>query len=517
MDFKKALLTLGLATVMLTAACGNEQAEPVELAAFNEAETNSSKVVEMIDAITAVDFTTEAAIDDAFLAYCSLTDSNKEKVTNYEKLEEYRAQLAKLYNTEVKQGERMDRSKINIGTYCVYAPCYTDEGIKAIADCGIDFLTNPGYNDGLFDLLEKYNLGAFVSGVVPGWYTGGDVGGTTNAGTMSSSNPLTAYDNGIESFVDRDCIWGIDVGDEPWTVDLPHFGDVIDHLIEGFPGKAIYLNLLPGFANGAEATDKYLETYVENVNTDYICYDHYVYAYLRRTHEENFDFFLGDLQHAQKICNENDRDFWIVLQANSNFDRPLTEDEIRIQASLALTYGVRTISWACWQAGWFNYNIADSNGNPTEVYDYVKAVNEEIHIISPVISRYDSVVSGFIGKDPKVLSSNVNTDAPTPVAEFKASEIENCSISEIKTDENSMIFAGYFEKNEGEGSAVMFTNTSDYYCAENPVSIVYFTVKDAEAKVMAYYNGEAFEPENLENGQYKISIRNSDNILVTIG
>ena len=281
MKIRKILFTLSAVAAILTTSCNGEAlVAPV----YEDYEAEAAAVTAMIDAIETVSFETEAAIDEAFAAYCYLDENARELVLNYEKLDEYRNQLARLYYPDGWQGNRMDRSKINIGTYCFNSQCWNDEGVKALADCGIDLLSAVSYNNDLFDLLEKYGVGAFVSGIVPSWYSGG--GEPANAGTMSTSLPLTAYDAGMESFVDRDCIWAIDVGDEPVTQDIPHFGDVIDYISPAFPNQLIYLNLLPEFTQGSKYTDNYLETYVENVNTDYISYDHYIFGYQGRSRDK---------------------------------------------------------------------------------------------------------------------------------------------------------------------------------------------------------------------------------------
>ena len=510
MKIKKILFALSAAAAILTASCSNE---PVVAPVYEDYEAEAAAVVSMIDAIETVDFTTESQIEEAFAAYCFLDENARKLVSNYDQLNEYRNEVAKLYYTEELQGPRMDRSKVNIGTYCFNSQCWTDEGVKALADCGINLLSAVAYNNDLFDLLDKYGIGAFVSGVVPGWYSGG--GEPANAGKMSEYNPLSAYDSGMASFVDRECIWAIDVGDEPVTVDLPHFGDVIDYIIPAFPNQLIYLNLLPSFGTYDYVND-YLETYVKEVNTDYISYDHYIFGYQGRSREKNVCAWLGDIQKAQEICNENDKDLWIVIQVSSNDTvGHLNEDELRVQSSLCLTYGAREISWACWNAGWFNYHVADANGDLTEIYDSLKAVNEEVHLISPVYSKYSNVVSGYIGQDPHRIAMFLGSEV-NDCEEFVVSDIKNCSVSAVETGKESNVYAGYFEKRNGDGSALMFTNFTDYYCQSDSPAAITFTVKDSNAKVTAYLNGEIVPITSLGGGQYRFNLDNADNLFVTI-
>lgn len=528
MKFKKTLLALGIAALAFTTACSNNEPLPAVMS-FHPTAEDAAKVVEMIDSITVADMTTEQEIEQIYLSYCNLDDENRELVTNYDKLTEYRKAISELYYTEPRQGSRMDRTKVNIGTYCFNQQCWNDEGVQALVDCGIDFIANASYNDTLLDLLDKYGVGAFASGVVPGWYTGGINNG--NVGFASTYNPLSSYETAVANFVDRDCIWGIDIGDEPWSVDIPHFGKVIDYLQEAIPDKIMYLNLLPGawgykssdFAIDGEMIDP-VSAFAKYVNTDYISYDMYPYHEDPKKIIDDFSYFFECLQHTQDTCNANDRDLWVVIQANSKSGRYLTEKEVRMQASACLAYGARALTWACWNAGWFDYNIADSQGNLGDVYYHVQKINKEIDTISLVYSKYENVDTGFLDLDPMLIESETHkTPAKDRMFDIKA--IENCSVSEVKASNNTIVATGYFEKLQGEGSALMFANATDYWTSEcdfnhwsseNASATVFFTVKDPEAKVMAYYNGDAFEPEYLGNGQYRLTIGNSDNVFVTI-
>ena len=66
--------------------------------------------------------------------------------------------------------ERMDRSKLLIGAYCLQENAKTDAHIKAIRDCGVDFIIGglPASDRATLDLFAKHGVGAIVNGVVPG-------------------------------------------------------------------------------------------------------------------------------------------------------------------------------------------------------------------------------------------------------------------------------------------------------------------------------------------------------------
>lgn len=115
MTFKKLGMISALTTSMLITACGTAEPASVE-EPIPFIETNYTAVIEMIDGITVADLTTERIVEDAYIAYCNLDDSVKDKVTNLDKLQEYRNAITKLYHTETKRGDRINRSKLLIST-----------------------------------------------------------------------------------------------------------------------------------------------------------------------------------------------------------------------------------------------------------------------------------------------------------------------------------------------------------------------------------------------------------------
>ena len=84
---------------------------------------------------------------------------------------------------------RMDRTKLNIGAYCLAPYARTEQHIKELAECGIHLVICVDYDLPTLDLLEKYHVGAIVHTDMPGWW-GGD---GSNAGTMEQTNPFPLY------------------------------------------------------------------------------------------------------------------------------------------------------------------------------------------------------------------------------------------------------------------------------------------------------------------------------------
>ena len=139
---------------------------------------------------------------------------------------------------------RMDRTKLHIGTYTLAPYAQTEEHIRDLAACGIDLILCLRAGRPVLDLLQKYNVGAVLSGAQPGWF--GGMG--ENAGTMEAEHPLALYREAARTFEDHPAVWGIDCGDEPSSLDFPHYGKVLQQAEELFPNQFAYLNIYPAYA-----------------------------------------------------------------------------------------------------------------------------------------------------------------------------------------------------------------------------------------------------------------------------
>lgn len=299
--------------------------------------------------------------------------------------------------------KRMDRSRLNIGAYILQPYAQTEKHVQEIAECGIDFIVClQAQKPGILDAFAKYHVGAILTNVVPGWW-GGD---GNRAGQLEQTNPLSLYTDAAERFHDHPAVWGIDVGDEPSALDFPYYGRVIDKVNALFPQQFAYLNLYPNYASVAKnnATEtvnqlgtatyaEHIQKYVENVPTDYICYDYYMYSASVAGAYEN-------LRIVSDACLRTGRSMWIVLQVNSN--RPekwISENELRFQAYSAMAFGAENIIWACYTAGWWHNQVLDENGEKTEQYNKLRLINGELRTIGDAYMRYHRTGTHFVGFD----------------------------------------------------------------------------------------------------------------------
>lgn len=388
----------------------------------------------------------------------------------------------------MKRNLRFDRSKLLIGTYCLQPYARTEAHIKALADAHIDYICATPNDPALLDICQKYGVGLFAQ-YLPGWWGGyGE-----NAGTLAQKNTVAEYERLAKEFADHPAIWALDVGDEPSALDFPHYGKLFDAARRLFPNQMPYLNIYPNYGVVPDTTPadvrrqlgtrtyaEYIDQFVQHVDADYICTDYYMY-----------DAGVPDAYRCMAVvadkCRETGRDFWIVLQVNS---RDLgvwqSENRLRHQAYAALAFGARAINWACWTAGWWEHNVLDEHGEPTQQYEKLRVVNTELKAMGDEYMRYRSVATRML--DPH--------DHPVHFDGFSN-----------LTSENALI-VGQME-NETD-RALMICDISDPYDISPAAGHVRFVCK---GKVRALCCGKPL-PLHREGDAYEFEIRSNQGVLL---
>ncbi len=349
----------------------------------------------------------------------------------------------------------MEKNKLTIGAYYLAPYASTPEHMRDLAQCGIDVVVNMRNDRAALDLLAQNGVSAIVSGIVPGWF-GGD---GSNAGTMSEKNPLEKYEVAAERFEDHPAIIGIDAGDEPSSLDFPHYGKAIDVIHRRFPGKFAYLNIYPSYAVkgsntpeeiaaqlGADSYHEYIERYVRSVDTPYICFDYYLYS-------ADLPGLYESLVTVSRACRETGRDMWMVLQVNSHQpDRWISEKQLQFQANCALAFGARTIIWACYCAGWWYNHVLDKQGNKTQQYDKLRRVNAQLHAIGETYMQYQHLDTCFIGgfEPGEIAKAGIG----------KKNSLNTGYISDLHAQDEKLI-VGVMKPYKGDGEALFIMSADD--------------------------------------------------------
>lgn len=391
---------------------------------------------------------------------------------------------------------RMDRSRLNIGTYHLRPYATSEQHVSDLADCGIDFVVCMQDDRKTLDLFQKYGVGAVITGTLPGWWGGeGD-----NAGTFERTHPMITYEKAASRFTDHPAIWGIDIGDEPSALDFPYYGKVFERVDELFLNQFPYLNLYPNYASiasndgkqtvnqlGTRSYAEHISKYVNNVPSDYICYDFYVYT---STVQRAYD----NLRIVADACRDTGRSMWIVLQVNSN--KPelwITPNQLRFQAYTAMAFGAENIIWACYTAGWFHNQVLDEKGNKTEQYDKLKMVNAEIRRLGDPYMKYRRLSTSFVGFEGTEWLKGVDvTTVPSH---------NDGVFCDLCTQDGSPLVVGSMVNRKGKRHhAVMVCATDDPYDASPQEHTLVF--KAPGKKVVAWGTEGRINVRKNKDGQY---------------
>lgn len=396
----------------------------------------------------------------------------------------------------------MNWRRLNIGAYFLQEYACTDRHVRELRECGVDFIVGMQNNPGHLDLLHKYNVGAVLGGVVPGWW-GGD---GSSAGTMAAERPLSVYDRAAAEFSDHPAVWGIDAGDEPSAEDFPHYGKIVRRIDEAFPNQFAYANLYPCYGSvawsseqqmlaelGAADYPEYIRRYCECVQTDYICFDFYVYSStVARMYES--------LEAVSAACRRTGRSLWTVLQVNSHVPETFqSENRLRFQAFTAMAFGAENIIWACYTAGWWHNQVLDEHGEKTEQYDKLKKVNSEIREIADVYMDYRCTDTAFLGFAER--------SADLSRTQMRGSDVLNFgAFSGLHSDRP--LAAGMMTAREGTGSALMLCAAGDPMDKAPGVCTVSFRAESARLI-------GAGELVQTAPGEYRLTLPDNAGALIT--
>lgn len=403
---------------------------------------------------------------------------------------------------------RMNRDKLNIGTYILRPYARTEAHIRDLRDAGIDFVTCMENDRAALDLFARYNVGAVLSGIVPSWW-GGD---GDRAGQLEKTNPIDKYVDAAAKFVDHPAVWGIDVGDEPSALDFPYYGKVIDKVNSLFPKQFAYLNLYPNYASVSQNTAsqtvnqlgtptyaEHIDQYVKYVGTDYICYDFYLYSI-------NVPKAYENLRVVSDACLRTGRSMWIVLQVNSNREEEwITEDGLRFQAYTAMAFGAENIIWACWTAGWWHNQVVDENGKKTQQYEKLKKVNAEIHRLANMYDNYRRTATHFVGFEGTDWLEGVNVKS--------TSSLDSGFFFDVKAENGMPLVIGEMTgKKRSDGHALFVCAADDPYGKDPKTTKILFTARE---KTVHAYGGDGDIPVTKNGDVYSVEIKSNAGIIIT--
>jgi len=287
---------------------------------------------------------------------------------------------------------------------------------------------------------------------------------------------------------------GISVDDEPTPKELEGFKTALRRwrIVEEFVGKDLifYINLFPSIAFRQESDgtfDEYIRKFVEHVDVDYVCYDHYV---LKNGRDGNYitKDFLYNLITAK--LNSGDRKNYTVLQSikygGTNRAMQCKED-ITFQMYGAIACGYEGFGWFCFWAPvpfdgatTFGDGAYDRQTNqPNDTYYYMKDGINQVKKMQDVFFNFEwQGIKTVIGTDNQ--DGGENEDFILS----KAGEIETPEIKNVKTQQDTVI--GVFKGLDGKDGYMIVPFVEPSSKLENKVEIQFKNC----TKVAVWENGE---------------------------
>ncbi|MBE7056802.1 MAG: hypothetical protein E7388_05095 [Ruminococcaceae bacterium] len=431
----------------------------------------------------------------------------------------YQSQFEKKDYSERKADYRMDRNKINIGLYgyekgtdsALMKESYFEE-IKN--DFGATFIAGGRNSTKIYNWCNEYQLGVIPKAINFTKYTI-----TSEAKpTLGDYSEFDCLKDG--TYKDYDCFWGDEVFDEPEAQYYPWLAGA-QQLYDGhFDDKFIFFNLnpcvepynesRPTACFGATDYQTYVNEYVKQVDTDYVCFDVYPFDNGTKGFRRSY---LYSMDIVSTAARESGRDFWIIIQSGSTApEYKMTPTQLQWQVYTSLAYGANTIMYASYMPWWFvdGTCMINNDGSKNDLWYGGQEVNKLVNALSSTYMEYEhlgvtSIVGDTFMTKPQLRRQSTRnaTRGYDGTRGFKDIQCE------------TGLIVGSFEKKDSKGYAMMLVESCDPYDM-TVSSVVTFKVADSScSKVTAYPDGK---PQVLTavDGVYTLELASGQGLFVTV-
>ena len=186
----------------------------------------------------------------------------------------------------------------------------------------------------------------------------------------------------VQAVKDKPALYGYCLRDEPKTEELAGLGEWADRILALDSEHNIYFNLFPNYV-GDEALgstyEEYVKQSIQKVKSNQVSFDFYP---IRET--GIVTSWWENLEIVKKYSQEADLPFWAFALCTSHKPYPIPElSHLRLQMYMNLAYGAQGLQYFtywCPTPGTWDFHDAPiaEDGTPTEVYDLVQEMNDEL-------------------------------------------------------------------------------------------------------------------------------------------
>ena len=251
--------------------------------------------------------------------------------------------------------------------------------------------------------------------------------------------------------------WGYRLWDEPNASMFDQLAKRVKELRKSRPGRLGYINLFPNYANskqlGAASYDEYVKRFVDTVDVDILCMDHYPPF---KPNTDGRQRYCQNLETMRKYSLQKSIPFWNyfnVMPFGPHTDP--TESQIRWQIYTSLAYGAKGVIY-------FNYGtpktfefpkgsgIVRRDGTRTRHWFQAKRINRSLKNLGPTLMQLTNqgVYRVKPGDDPATILTG------TPIK----------TITRAKVDPDHDYLIGTFQHADGR-RAVLLNNYRFAYTA----------------------------------------------------
>ena len=332
---------------------------------------------------------------------------------------------------------------------------------------------------------------------------------------MSKINNKTLNNN---EYMEHKSFAGINMQDEPVLSDFTKLAEMVNTIEEKYPGKLAYSNLFPDPESnvaklGTETYEQYIDEFCKQVlgemnEKKVLSFDIYPLETILGEHTVQ-SRYCSNLELIAKYAKQYNAEPHVYLQSICYANRRIpTLEDLNFQVYCAFAFGYRALNWFAYYTPGpsaefkeTDIGIVDRDGNPTELYDRVKAMNEEIF-------KFDGVYLSYIWDETIPVYGKEESDD-----QFSLSRMENQNetvegVSKIVATYDALV--GRFER-DGD-TAYMVTNFREPRKEEgNEVTLTFEKAK----KVKVWINGEAKEI-SLNNHKLTLSLPAGEGAFVEV-
>ncbi|WP_217594156.1 beta-galactosidase [Cohnella sp. GbtcB17] len=307
----------------------------------------------------------------------------------------------------------------------------------------------------------------------------------------------------IRQFASHPAYMGHLLKDEPSASQIAGLAALKEQYELAAPNGMAYVNLYPSHAAAellGDAYPNYVERYLSLAKPDILTYDHYPFLTdnsIFKGDRETADYYYN-LELMREASLRYEVPFWLFIQtlAFNGTHRDPVYAEIRWQVYTSLAFGVKGIQYFTY---WtppdshetFGDAMIDRKGRRTRHYDEVKAVNEEIAALGPVLMRLRSV--GVVASGESLPRLPPSSDGQGPVARLSGDPaLMGCFVDEAGDYAYMLVNRSYEE--DAEARLAIETDA--------PCNIEIW--EDGETSTQALAAGSATLRIRLQPGQGKL-------------